>query len=93
MYVRGFRFCFKDKRRTPVENSCSRPQIVGNVETIVPNVANSSATQLTAVDYVGMKLPQLRVLCKQRNLKTSGNEPDFIDRLVSGKNKYLQRNW
>ena len=58
------------------------PQIVGNANEIV---ATTGTTGPTVAEIVAMKLPQLRALCKQRKLKSSGNKPDLIALLINGK--------
>ena len=39
---------------------------------------------LNEADYAAMKKPALIALCRERNLKVSGNKPDLIARLVRG---------
>ena len=60
-------------------NTTGGPQIVGNTN------ENAATTGPTVAEIVAMKLPQLRALCKQRKLKSSGNKPDLIALLINGK--------
>ena len=66
-------------------NTTGGPQIVGNTNENVETTGTTGTTGPTVAEIVAMKLPQLRALCKQRKLKSSGNKPDLIALLINGK--------